>query len=489
MTTPATDRHPAGLYTLFFTEMWERMSYYGMRALLYLFMIAPPEKGGFGLDTMVAGAILGLYMAGVYLAALPGGWIADRLIGSQRAVWIGGILIAIGHFTMVLPWRRTFFLGLVLIVIGTGLLKPNISALVGQLYPNGGARRDAGFTIFYMGINLGALIGPLLCGWIAKRIEWHYGFATAGVGMVLGLVQFGFTRRHLGDFGIKPVHRTNTAERDWLLVIAASIAGTVVIGLAMAGVLVVNPVLLAKCAASVIALLAVLYFGWVFQFGKLDSVETRRVLVIAVLFVASALFWAGYEQAASSLSLFAELHTTRVIEFLNWELPAEWFQSVPAFFVIAFAPVVAHGWVFLNRRGVNVSLPAKFAFGLILLAVGFLVVAVGSKRALESGPVLPTWLIATYLFHVLGELLVSPVGLSSVTKLAPQRLVGQMMGVWFLATSLGNLLAGLFAGEVSGDNTAAMPARFMQVVMFSGGVGVLLLLCAKPIRGLMKGIN
>lgn len=485
----SVERHPRGLYTLFFTEMWERLSYYGMRALLVLFMVAPTEKGGLGIDEKVAAAIYGLYTAGVYLSALPGGWIADRLLGAQRAVWVGGILITIGHFTMAVPLRETFFLGLVFIVVGTGLLKPNISALVGQLYPEGGARRDAGFTIFYMGINLGAFIGPLVCSALGEKVNWHYGFAAAGVGMVLGLVQFGITRNHLGEAGREPAHRSDTVGRDWMLIGGVSVAGAVVVGLALAGGLVINPVLLAKGAAYVITMLAVLYFAWVFQFGKLTGVEIRRVAVIAILFVASALFWAGYEQAGSSLNLFAKEYTVLAIQSLNVELPAGWFQSVPAFFVIAFAPVVAHGWVLLNRRGVNVSLPAKFAFGLILLAVGFLVVAIGSKRALTTGPVLPTWLVATYFFHVLGELLVSPVGLSSVTKLAPQRLVGQMMGVWFLATSLGNLLAGIYAGDVSGANAAAMPAGFMQVFYFAGGVGLLLLVCAKPIRNLMKGVE
>ena len=420
---------------------------------------------------------------------MPGGWIADRLLGAQRAVWVGGVLITIGHFTMAVPLRESFFLGLVFIVLGTGLLKPNISALVGQLYPEGGARRDAGFTIFYMGINLGAFIGPLVCSALGEKVNWHYGFAAAGVGMVLGLVQFGLTRRHLGEAGREPTHRSDTVGRDWMLIGGVSAAGAVVVGLALAGMLVINPVVLAKEAAYVLTMLAVLFFGWVFQFGKLTAVEIRRVAVIAILFVASVLFWAGYEQAGSSLNLFAREYTVLAIKSLNVELPAGWFQSVPAFFVITFAPVVAHAWVLLNRRGLNVSLPAKFAFGLILLAVGFLVVAIASKRALASGPVLPTWLVATYFFHVLGELLVSPVGLSSVTKLAPQRLVGQMMGVWFLATSLGNLLAGLYAGDVSGANAAAMPAGFMQVFCYAGVAGLLLLLCAKPIRNLMKGVE
>lgn len=483
------ERHPRGLYTLFFTEMWERLSYYGMRALLVLFMPVAVTEGGFGLSKESANAIAGLYMAGVYLSALPGGWIADRLLGAQRSIWIGGLLIATGHFTMAIPYQKTFFLGMVFIAIGTGLLKPNISALVGQLYPEGGTQRDSGFTIFYMGINLGAFLGPLVCSALGEKVNWHYGFAAAGVGMVLGLVQFGITRRHLGEAGREPAHRSDTVVRDWMLVGVFSLAGAVVVGLAFAGVIVIDPVVLAKRAAYVIALLAMIYFAWLFLFGKLTAVENPRVAVIAILFLASVLFWAGYEQASLSLNLFAKEYTVLTVPSLNVELPAGWFQSVPAFFVIAFAPVVAQGWVLLNRRGVNVSLPAKFAFGLMLLAVGFFVVAIGSNRALATGPVLPTWLVATYFFHVLGELLVSPVGLSSVTKLAPQRLVGQMMGVWFLATSLGNLLAGIYAGDVSGANAAAMPAGFMQVFYFAGGVGLLLLLCAKPIRNLMKGVE
>ncbi len=482
-------QHPRGLYTLFFTEMWERLSFYGMRALLVLFMVAPAAKGGLGLSKEVAMAIYGLYTAGVYLSALPGGWIADRLLGAQRAVWAGGILITMGHFTMAVPLRETFFLGLVFIVVGTGLVKPNISALVGQLYPEGGARRDAGFTIFYMGINLGAFIGPLVCSALGEKVNWHYGFAAAGVGMVLGLVQFGLTRRHLGEAGREPTHRSDTVGRDWMFIGGVSVVGSVVVGLALAGVLVINPVLLAQGAAYVITMLAVLYFGWVFQFGKLTAVESRRVAVIAILFVASALFWAGYEQAGSSLNLFAKEYTVLAIQSLNVELPAGWFQSVPALFVIVFAPVVAMVWVALARRGVSPSLPAKFAFALMLLALGFLVVTIGSKRALATGQVWPTWLITTYLLHVWGELLLSPVGLSAVTKLAPARLVGQMMGVWFLSVSLGNLIAGLIAGEVSGENAAAMPARFMQVVLFTGGAGAVLLLCAKPIRNLMKGVE
>ncbi len=498
--------HPRGLAALFFTEMWERFSYYGMRALLVLFMTTQVAMGGMGLTDEIATAIYGLYTAGVYLAALPGGWMADRLLGAQRAVLCGGIVIAAGHFTLAVPRTEAFFLGLALVVLGTGLLKPNISTLVGQLYPEGGARRDAGFTIFYMGINLGAFLGPLVCSALGEKIYWHYGFAAAGVGMLLGLAQFTLTRRHLGDAGRAPVHPPHAVRRDWTLAGVALGVIVVMAVLALAGVIVIHPLTLAKGTAFAIAGLALLYFLGVFAFGGLDATERKRVGVIVILFVAAALFWAGYEQAGSSLNLFAERYTMRVVanDAANWfyelagvppwfrgsvTVPTGWFQSVPPIFVIAFAPLVAALWVGLARRGVIPSLPAKFGFGLLLLATGFVVVALGSKRALGTGAVWPTWLITTYLLHVLGELLVSPVGLSSVTKLAPPRLVGQMMGVWFLGSSLGNLLAGLFAGEVTGDNAAAMPARFLHVAMFVSGAGLLLLLCAKPIRNLISDVK
>jgi POT family proton-dependent oligopeptide transporter len=482
------ERHPRGLSTLFFTEMWERLSYYGMRALLILFMVDQVQDGGLGLDDKTAAAIYGLYTAGVYLAALPGGWIADRLIGAQRAVLVGGTLIALGHFTLAVPRTDTFFLGLIFIVLGTGLLKPNISSLVGVLYPEGGARRDAGFTIFYMGINLGALLGPLLCSWLGENVNWHAGFAAAGIGMVVGLIQFSLTRQSLQGAGAPPV-QLPAARRDTLLLLFGIASLVIMVTLVMAGIIILNPIALAERSALVIAAIAVLYFIGIFVREKLDGTERRRIAVIGILFIASALFWAGYEQAGSSLNLFAERFTSRTIEAFRLTLPAGWFQSVPAIFVILFAPLVAGLWLRLARRGREPSLPAKFGWGLLFLALGFFVVTAGSQRALQSGTVWPTWLIMTYLLHVWGELFVSPVGLSSVTKLSPPRLVGQMMGIWFLATSLGNLLAGLFAGQVSGANTQDMPAGFFNVAVFASAVGLLLLLLAKPIRRLMAGVQ
>jgi POT family proton-dependent oligopeptide transporter len=481
--------HPRGLYTLFFTEMWERLSYYGMRALLVLFMVDQVQNGGLGFTDEVATAIYGLYTAGVYLAALPGGWLADRLLGAQRAVWIGGLLISLGHFLLAVPVIQFFFAGLLVVIAGTGLLKPNISALVGALYPEGGARRDAGFTIFYMGINVGAALGPILCSALGEKWNWHYGFAAAGVGMVLGVIQFRLTRHHLGQTGGVPAHGGFATRRDWALVGTALAVALVGLGLVFAGVLKVNPVWLAQNTTVLLVGLAGAYFLWAFLGAGLTRTERGRLGVIVLLFVSAALFWAGYEQAGSSLNLFAERHTQRLLPSFNWTIPTGWFQALPAIFVIVFAPAAAALWLALGRRGRDPSLAVKMSLGLLLLAGGFLVVALAAKRAAAGGLVWPSWLVITYLLHVLGELCVSPVGLSSVTKLAPPRLVGQMMGIWFLAASVGNLIAGLFAGEVTGDTTTAMSGKLLQVVAVAGVAGGGLLLLNKPVRRWMGGVQ
>ncbi|MFM1768883.1 MAG: hypothetical protein RJA22_1412 [Verrucomicrobiota bacterium] len=469
--------------------MWERLSYYGMRALLVLFMTEQVARGGLGLTKETATAIYGLYTAGVYLAALPGGWMADRLLGGQRAVWLGGCLIAAGHFTLGLPWHQAFFLGLILVVLGTGLLKPNISTLVGSLYPEGGARRDSGFTLFYMGINLGAFLGPLVCSALGEKVNWHYGFAAAGFGMVLGLVQFRLTRHRLGDAGRHPSHPSADPTRDWILLGTGLVALLAAFVAVASGWLALDPIRLGRWTTVLITGMAVAYFAWVFLLGGLAPVEKKRVGVIAVLFVTSALFWSGFEQVGSSLNLFGRDHTQRLIAAWNWEFPAGWLQSVNALFVIVFAPVVAALWLFLGRRDRDPSLPVKAAVALFLLAAGFLVMNWASQRALAAGRVWPTWLITTYLLHTLGELCLSPVGLSAVTKLAPARLVGQMMGIWFLGAALGNLVAGLFAGEVTGDSLASMPGRFLQVAGLAGATGLVLIFAAKPIRRLMGGVH
>jgi POT family proton-dependent oligopeptide transporter len=481
-------KHPIGLYTLFFTEMWERFSYYGMRALLVLFMV-DTVKGGMGLDDKTATAIYGLYTAAVYLMSLPGGWLADRIFGAQRAVWYGGVVIALGHFTLALPWVQTFYLGLVFVVVGSGTLKPNMSGLVGELYPEGGARRDAGFTIFYMGVNLGAAIGPLVCGWLADNRGWHWGFGVAGVGMVLGLIQFKFSRHFLGSAGTR---RGNEAPLN-ILERAALYCGVpavvIVLALIMMGWIHLNPVLVAQYMAYVILAMALVFFLVAFLFCDLNNVEKQRVAMILVLFLASALFWSGFEQAGSSFNLFAKRYTARTLEWIHYEVPAAWFQSLGATFIICFAPVFAWLWVWLARRNLDPSIPVKFALGLLMLAGGFAVMAGASLVVISAGKASPGWLVTTYLLHTFGELCLSPVGLSSVTKLAPRKLAGQMMGIWFLATSLGNLLAGLLAGEFNPDAIQGWPHLYLKIVLLPTAAGILLIILSRPIKRLMSGVK
>jgi proton-dependent oligopeptide transporter, POT family len=489
--------HPRGLATLFFTEMWERFSYYGMRALLILFMTAAVAEGGLGFDAQRAGAIYGLYTAFVYLAALPGGWVADRLIGQRRSVLYGGIVIAIGHFSMAIPAVTRalgelppFYAGLALIVVGTGLLKPNISTMVGELYPEGGARRDAGFSIFYMGINLGAFIAPLVTGFLGETIDWHLGFAAAGVGMALGVVQYVLGERHLGSAGLQP----NVAMEP----VRPAAAGSRALGLGLVATLVLflamlqlfgvvdlaTAVGLAAAGGVVIVTLSAFYFGYMFVAGGLDPTERKRLAVIVVLFVFSAVFWSGFEQAGSSLNLFARDLTDRVIG--GWEVPASFLQSVNSMFIILLAPVFAWLWIWLNRRNAEPSSPMKFAFGLLSLGLGFLVMVGASVRVAAGVQVSPMWLVLTYLLHTIGELALSPVGLSTVTKLAPQRMVGQMMGVWFMSISLGNLMAGQVAGLFE---TLPLPQLFGAVAATTAGAGILLALLSPPVRRLMGGVH
>jgi POT family proton-dependent oligopeptide transporter len=485
----AAQRHPRGLYTLFFTEMWERFSYYGMRALLVLFMVDVVKHGGMGMDDKTATAIYGLYTAAVYLMSLPGGWIADRILGAQRAVWFGGIIIALGHFTLALPWVQTFYLGLVFVVVGSGTLKPNMSGMVGELYPEGGARRDAGFTIFYMGVNLGAAIGPMICGWLAVKMGWHWGFGAAGVGMVLGLIQFRLTRHYLGNAGVRRGNEAPLHISERVLLYGGMSAAAVTLMLCLFGAVQLQPIALAHYMAYVILAIAVLFFGYAFLFCHLDKTEKKRVAMILVLFLASALFWAGFEQAGSSFNLFAERYTARNLEWLDSVVPAAWFQALGPVFIIAFAPVFAWLWVWLARRNLDPSIPAKFALGLLLLAAGFLVMAGAAKVVISGHQAWPTWLIMTYLLHTFGELCLSPVGLSSVTKLAPRKLAGQMMGIWFLATSLGNLLAGLLAGEFNPDSIQRWPALYLKCVILPAAAGTVLLLLSRPIKRLMTGVK
>jgi proton-dependent oligopeptide transporter, POT family len=432
--------HPRGLPTLFFTEMWERFSYYGMRAFLILYMTAPAAAGGLGFPDTTAASVYGTYTGSVWGAAILGGIAADRWLGQYRSVLVGGTLIALGHFTLALRALPFFYAGLGLIVVGTGLLKPNVSTLVGSLYDEGDTRRDAGFSIFYMGINLGAVMGPLIAGWLAQRVDWHAGFAAAGVGMVLGLVQYVRGKRHLLPAANRLTARSTVAASS------PAVAGD--------------------------------------HRARFTAAEWKRVGAIVVLFVFAALFWGAYEQAGSTLNLFADRYTR--LSVLGFSFPSSWFQSVPPFFVIVLAPAFAWLWVRLGRH--EPSSPAKFAFGLLFAGLSFLVLVPAARLAQGGGGfrVSPWWLVWAYLLVEIGELCLSPVGLSAVTKLSPTRIVGLMMGVWFLSNAVGNKLAGWAAGFFS---TLPLPMLFGIVagVMFVSAV--VLLLLVRPIRRLMGGVQ
>jgi proton-dependent oligopeptide transporter, POT family len=482
--------HPRGLSTLFFTEMWERFSYYGMRALLILFMTASISTGGLGFDTAAAGAVYGLYTSMVYMSTLPGGWLADRVIGQRRAVLYGGILIACGHFSMAFPTLATFYLGLFLIVIGTGLLKGNVSVMVGQLYGPRDARRDAGFSIFYMGINLGAFIAPLICGYLGQRVSWHAGFAAAGVGMVIGVIQYALGGRYLGEAGVRPATFGDPSAlataRTQALIWGAVIGAAVVIigGGAYTGLVPITATQIADGAGYLLLILCVGFFGWLFFGGDWTPEERKRLYVIGVFFLAAALFWSLFEQAGSTLNLFADRDTRTTV--FGWSYPSSWFQSMNSLFVWAFAPVFAWLWLALGRRRQEPSTPIKFALGLILVGAGFAVLIVAAGLAQNGVQVSPMWLTVVYLLHTFGELCLSPVGLSAMTKLAPARIAGLMMGVWFLATSVGNFIAGRLAGFYE---SMPLGTLFTNIALFGIIAGLLLLPFARPMKRMMGEVN
>ncbi|HEY2906438.1 MAG TPA: oligopeptide:H+ symporter, partial [Vicinamibacterales bacterium] len=375
--------HPRGLSVLFFTEMWERFSYYGMRALLILFMTAPVSAGGLAFDTSVAGAVYGLYTSMVYMTSLPGGWIADRLIGQRRAVLYGGILITCGHFSMAFPSLGTFYLGLVLIVFGTGLLKGNVSVIVGRLYGANDNRRDAGFSIFYMGINLGAFIAPLICGYLGQRVNWHMGFTAAGFGMAIGVVQYVLGAKHLGDAGLHPAsgpvtERLRQQTRTWGAATVALIV--VIVGAIYYGLVPISAKQVADAAGFVLLATAIALFGWMFFAAQWTPTERRRLTAIFVLIVAATLFWSEFEQAGSTLNLFGDRATRTSI--FGWEFPSSYFQSLQPLFIITFAPIFAWTWLRLGRR--EPSSPAKFAIGLLFVGAGFGLLVIASSLSTQG---------------------------------------------------------------------------------------------------------
>jgi proton-dependent oligopeptide transporter, POT family len=480
--------HPRGLSTLFFTEMWERFSYYGMRALLILFMTAPIAAGGLGFDTAAAGAIYGLYTSMVYMTSLPGGWVADRLIGPRRAVLYGGIIIACGHFSMAFQSLATFYIGLTLIVIGTGLLKGNAAVIVGALYGPKDARRDAGFSIYYMGINLGAFIAPLVCGYLGQRVNWHVGFAAAGVGMVIGVIQYTLGAKYLGEAGLYPAPAESPAAaaalraraRTWGLVLLVAVVALI---FAMyTGALPISATAVANAAGYALVAIVVVFFGWLFFAADWTPEERRRLYAIGLLFIASVIFWSEFEQAGSTLNLFGDRNTRT--EVFSWTFPSSYYQSLQPLFIITFAGVFAWLWVKLGRQ--EPSSPAKFGLGLLFVGAGFAVLVVAASLAQNGVKVSPWWLVVTYLLHTFGELSLSPVGLSATTRLAPARVAGLMMGVFYLAISVGNFVGGRLASLYS-----AMPLTTLFGLIAAVGIaaGVVMFAVTPSIKRLMGDVN
>ena len=433
-------RHPKGLPTLFFTEMWERFSYYGMRGFLILYMTTAVSAGGLGFSDKHAGSLYGTYTGSAWLAAIFGGLIADRLLGQYRSVLVGGIIIALGHFTLAFKVLPSFYLGLALIVIGTGLLKPNVSTLVGAMYEPGDTRRDAGFSIFYMGINLGAFLGPIIAGYLAQRVNWHAGFACAGVGMALGVVQYIAGRERL-----RPAIE-RLAERP-----APPVAGDGVV-----------------------------------RTGGFTTAEWKRMAAVVIFFIFAGIFWGSYEQAGSTLNLFGDRYTRTNV--LGFNFPSSWYVSVQALWVIILAPIMAWVWTRLSRMKKEPSSPAKFALGLVFAGLAFMMLIPAARLAQSAANVRvsPLWLVGAYFIEELGELCISPVGLSIVTKIAPVRIVGLMMGVWFLSNALGNKLAGFAAGFFS---SMPLDRLFGIVAMISFASGVLLFALIRPIKSLMGDVR
>lgn len=478
--------HPKGLQTLFFTEMWERMSYYGMRALLVLYMTASLQEEGLAFTVATAGAIYGLYTGAVYFLGLPGGWISDRLLGGKRAVWYGGLIIFSGHVVLAIDLQNLFFVGLILVASGTGLLKPNISAMVGQQYTDGDARRDSGYALYYMGINIGSLIAYLVSGYLQENGGWHLAFGAAAVGMALGLIQYWFSNSSLTVESVEPTnpYPAETRTKVWMGVVAVLAGAVAIIALAHEGIIVIDPVYLAQQVAIAFTLIFFAYFGWVYFRGSLSDDEKKRMWALFLVCVASACFWSGFEQAGTSLNLFALNHTTRALGdgspldalFSLSAIPTVWFQLANPLFIIILSPFFAALWVNLARRMIDPSYTLKCAVGLVIMASGFLVMFMASQYAAQGLKVAPMWLVSTYFLHTVGELCLSPVALSAVSKLSPRRFAGQMMGVFVLTYSIGNIIAGLLSGNFDPENVNEMPNLYLQIALFSIAIGIVIAL-------------
>ncbi len=488
--------HPKPLRSLFFTEMWERFSYYSIRPLLVLFMVATVGSGGFGFDEVTASAIYGIFAGSLYLAAVPGGWLADNWLGQERALWWGSIVIALGHLCIALSamfGMTLFFVGLICIVLGSGLFKACISVMVGALYTKGDVRRDGGFTLFYMGINIGALLAALIVGVFKEQGMWHVGFGVGGLGMLVSLLVYRFAAqknltRYARAKGITAEwERSNDRYKNIGLWVAGFVGLLVaVVLLVSTGTIAFNPEMVAEYMTYIIAAVVISYFAIMFISPRLDKTDKLRLLICFILIIGSTLFWSSFEQQPTSFNLFADRYTD--LNVLGFEIPSIWFQSLNPLFILLLAPIVSIIWVKLGNRGLEPSSMAKFALGMLLAAAGFTLMIFASKSILNSdgGLASPLWLVGSLLLLTLGELALSPVGLSSMTKLAPKGMQGQMMGLFFASIAMGNLVAAFFGGHVSADKIEGLPTLFTTMTIFLVVTAVVLLALAKPINNMLK---
>jgi POT family proton-dependent oligopeptide transporter len=483
--------HPRGLVTCFMVEFFERFTYYGMRSMLVLFLgaAATSANPGFGVDGATAGAVYALFTGSAYLLAIPGGWIADRLIGQRKAIFVGGLFIAAGNFILAIPATPAiFYSGIFVMVLGIGLLKPNVSSVVGALYEGQpGARRDSGFSIFYMGINLGATIGPLTASALGEKVNWHLGFLVCGIATLVGTIYFLWTQRYLGTAGMPPTNVTPAErKRTWTLLIGIAAAAAVLAVVLFAREHPPTEQQLAMGLFVVQTALAVFFFGYVLLSKELDSAAKKKIGVIIVFFFCAILFWGGFEQQGTTFNTFAFEYTDRSLGggfFPDGQHPATWYQSINPAFIIILAPFFAWFWVWLGARNMDPSAPTKMGLGLLLLGVGFLVMMWAAELVVSSnGKVGPTWLVLAYLFHTFGELCLSPVGLSNVTKLAPAKFVSRMMGTWFLGTAMGNTIAGLVGGQFAEAKVDQMPHIFLVMTLIGAGTGVIILVISRGLR-------
>ena len=476
--------HPIGLRTLFLTEMWERMSYYGMRALLVLYMTGAVTgfNPGLGWSQVDAQAIYGIYVGMVYFMVVPGGWIADNILGHQKAVLIGALIIALGHFTLAIPIEQSFFLGLILVVLGTGLLKGNISTIVGQLYDGQDDKRDSGYTIFYMSINIGSTLGFLVCSYLGEKIGWHWGFGAAGIGMTFGVIQFIRHRNLLGDAGMLPNEMSNEKRSRLANYLKISLIGMfLVIGAGLLGFIVVDPRFFAEQFAYFLTIVAGLYFVYLFLFAGLDTAERKNIILLFILFIGAAAFWSGFDQSAGSLSIFARDYTD--LSIAGYEIPIGWLQFANPIIVVVFAPIFAGIWAQLARMNLDPSLPLKFSIGLLFMALSFVIMIIAVEVALESSPVGMQWLLLTYLFQTWGELALSPIGLSAFSRYGPKRYMGQMFGLWFLASAIGGVLAGLLGGEALDGGLETISPVFSFMIQYYLVIAAVLIILSFIIKG------